>query len=195
MAQAEGGGARARGRALLGPLRHVKQLHGKGGLDRLVAAAPPVLAPVLREKISQSAWYPYEAYAALLRIIDRQLGVGDLAYCRKLGEWAGREDLGSMFKIYAMLASPERLIRSCKLVWPQYYDLGAMSALDASPDSTRLIITDARAMDAAHCRLMEGWMLGTMAQIGCLVHDGAREVSCTSRGGPYHEFACTWDRA
>jgi hypothetical protein len=186
-------GPRARGRALLGPLRHVKERHGKAALDALIAEAPPALAAVLAKRIAQGVWYPYAAYVALLRTIDRRFGTGDLSYCRALGEWAGNEDLGSMFKIYKMLASPERLIKSSKLVWPQYYELGEMSAVSTLPTDTRLCITNAVTMDPAHCRLMEGWMIGTMRQIGCRVHPGAREVMCTSTGGARHEFACTWE--
>jgi hypothetical protein len=184
---------RARGRALLGPLRYVKERYGKGELEALTRGAPPELSGVLAQRVAQGAWYPYGAYVALLRGIDRRFGRGDLTYCRELGEWAGRQDLGSMFKIYAMLASPERLIRACKLVWPQYYDMGEMFAVSAAAHDTRLRITGAPEMDPAHCRLMEGWMVGTMAQIGCRVHAGAGEVVCPSRGGDHHEFACTWE--
>ena len=176
----------------MGPLRYVKERHGQPALDALVAGAPPVLKSVLETRIKQSNWYPYPAYIALLRGIDRSLGKGDLNLCRTLGEWAGAQDLGSMFKVYAMLASADRLIRSSKLVWPQYYDRGEMSALSTAPEDTRLRIAGFPEMDPAHCRLMEGWMIATMGQIGCRVQPGGRETTCTSRGGDCHEFTCTW---
>jgi hypothetical protein len=184
--------AHARGRALLGPLRYVKERHGKSALDKIVASATPGLRSVLDARIKQSTWYPYEAYVSLLRAIDRTVGNGDLLLCRTLGEWAGAQDLGSMFKVYALIASADRLIRSCKLVWPQYYDRGEMTALSTAPEDTRLRIVGFPEMDPAHCRLMEGWMIATMGQIGCRVQPGGRETTCPSRGGDSHEFSCTW---
>ncbi|MBZ0118908.1 MAG: hypothetical protein K8H88_18060 [Sandaracinaceae bacterium] len=183
----------ARGRALIGALRFVKSQRGQAGLDELRRGASPALAAVLEGRIAQAAWYPYAVYVELLRLTDLQLGKGDLEVCRELGQWAGAQDLGSMFKIYAMLASADRLIRSSKLVWPQYYkNCGEMQALSTAPGDTRLRITGFSAMDPSHCRLMEGWMIATMAQIGCHVNRDGRETTCTSRGDPHHEFACTW---
>lgn len=191
-----GSGAEARGRAFLGPLRHMKEQHGREELDALLRSAPSALREVSSRRIRQGAWYPYAAYVELLRAIDARYGKGDLAYCRTLGEWAGRQDLGSMFRVYAMLADPERLIRSCSLVWPQYYrGAGEMSAVRTRPDDTCLRIIGFPAMDPAHCRLMEGWMIATMTQIGCRVRPGGRETECPSRGGQWHEFRCTWERA
>lgn len=185
----------ARGRAFLGPLRHVKEAFGRDAIDALTKDTSPLLADVLARRLRQGAWYPYPAYVELLRRIDRLHGDGDLGYCRTLGEWAGRQDLGSMFRIYAALADAERLIRSSSLVWPQYYrHCGSMSAIATSPSDTRLRITGFSAMDPAHCRLMEGWMIATMEQIGCRVQPGGRETACTSRGDPHHEFRCAWTR-
>ncbi len=184
-------GAEARGRALLGPLRHVKDRFGREAVDAL--GRSPRLRELLGTRIRQGSWYPYAAYVELLRAIDARHGKGDLAYCRTLGEWAGQQDLGSMFRIYAMLADPERLIGACRLVWPQYYrHAGEMRAITTRPEDTCLRITGFPAMDPSHCRLMEGWMIATMGQIGCRVDAGGRETECTSRGGEHHEFRCTW---
>lgn len=186
----------ARGRAFLGPLRHLKEAHGAQAVEALSRAAPPALRQVLSQKIRQGVWYPYAPYVELLRLIDRLHGKGDLAYCHELGAWAGQQDLGSMFRIYAMLADAERLIRACSLVWPQYYrHAGEMSAITTRPDDTCLRIAGFPKMDPAHCRLMEGWMIATMNQIGCRVNAGAAETACPSRGGAHHEFRCTWQRA
>lgn len=185
----------ARGRAFLGPLRHVKEIFGRPAVDALSRGASTELQRVLSRRIRQAAWYPYSAYVELLRQIDAHHGSGDLSYCRTLGDWAGQQDLGSMFRIYAALSDPERLIRGCRLVWPQYYrNAGTMTAITSSPSDTCLRIAEFDAMDSAHCRLMEGWMISTMNQIGCRVHPGGRETACTNRGAEFHEFRCTWSR-
>ncbi len=174
----------------------MKEVYGPSAVEALVRDASPALKAVMSRRIRQGAWYPYPAYVELLRRIDARHGKGDLAYCRTLGDWAGQQDLGSMFRIYAALADPERLIRGCRLVWPQYYrNAGEMTAVTTSPSDTCVRITGFARMDSAHCRLMEGWMISTMRQIGCDVHPGGRETECVSQGGAHHEFRCTWSRA
>lgn len=182
-----------RGRALLGLLGFLRSLPEAPALETLVARASPDLQALLANRIRVASWVPYAQYVELLRGIDRHAGRGDLALCREAGRWAGAQDLGSMFRIYSTLASAERLIRACGLVWGQYYrHAGEMKAIEWSPERTVLRIIGFPTMDPAHCRLMEGWMISTMAQIGCRVSEDARETVCTSRGGAHHEFVCRW---
>lgn len=147
----------------------------------------------LGQPIRKLAWYPYRAYVDFLEAIDRRLGHGDTAYGRELGMMAGERDLGTIFRIYVALASPERLIRSCTRVWEGYYrNAGRMEAVAWEPQETLLRIYDFPAMAPIHCRLMEGWMLKTMATIGCKVLPGAKETACCSAGDEHHEFLARW---
>jgi hypothetical protein len=68
-----------------------------------------------------------------------------------------------------------------------------MRAIAWQPNETVLRIEGFPGMHKGHCRLMEGWMIQTMATIGCQVLPGAKETTCESRGGAYHEFACRWE--
>jgi hypothetical protein len=184
------------GRALLGVIRSVKERSGDDGLARVLRAAGPVTADALKTRVRASEWYPYASLVGLLRAADREIGTGDKRICRELGTSAGRRDIGTAFRIFAAVASPERLIRGCHRVWPAYYrDAGTMEALAWEPERTVLRISGFAGMHPTHCRLMEGWMIATMEAIGCKVNDDARETQCMSRGGAFHEFFCTWSRS
>jgi hypothetical protein len=184
------------GRAFLGLIRHVKDERGATALDAIVHAAGPATRAVFAQPISVLAWHPYEAFTGFLISVDRTLGRGDHAYCRVLGSAAGKRDLGTILRVYVALASAERLIRSCGKVWPSYYrNAGTMEAVAWEPTRTILRIRDFPTMHPTHCKLMEGWMASTMETIGFRVGPGAAETQCTSRGGPYHEFSCTWSRS
>ena len=182
------------GRALLGLLAFVKERGGKVGIEQVVAALGPAAQPTFGARIQPLAFYPYAAYVELLYVLKSRFGkANEKTFFRRLGATAGERDLGTMFKIYVALASPERLIRSCSRVWSSYYrNAGTMTAITWDPGDTRLRIEGFAGMDRAHCELMEGWMLQTMAKIGVSVNDDARETVCTAQGGDYHEFACTW---
>jgi hypothetical protein len=186
----------ASGRAFLGLISHVKRERGLDFLRETVAASPAATQRVFASSIRATDWHPYEAYAGLLRHLDRALGSGDGRACRELGAVAGERDLGAFLRVYVALASAERLIRSCERVWSGYYrHAGTMQAISWAPEDTRLRIVDFPSMSTFHCRLMEGWMMKTMETIGFRVGPGARETECVTRGGAFHEFACTWTKA
>ena len=181
------------GRALLGLLAFAKERGGKQAIDEVVGFLGPTSRAVLSERVQALQYYPYATYIDLLHALERRYAKPKDGFFRRVGASAGERDLGTMFKVYVALASPERLIRSCTRVWSSYYrNAGTMTAIAWEERDTRLRIDGFAAMDRAHCELMEGWMLATMKQIGVVVGPNARETACTAWGGAYHEFACTW---
>jgi hypothetical protein len=183
------------GRAFLGLVRHVRDTLGSEGLQRLVELAGPHAQEVFSERISKLGWYPYGAFTSFLGAAEKTLPRTARGASFELGTVAGRRDLGTVLKIYAAIASPERLIRACKLVWPSYFKhAGRMEAVAWEPQSTVLRIYDFPDMDRLHCRLMEGWMISTMESLGFAVGDDARQTLFMGDGAPHHEFRCTWRR-
>ena len=181
------------GRALLGLLAFAKDRGGKQSLDEIVAKLSEPSRAVLAERVQPLRYYPYAVYVELLYALKMRFGRPTQRFFVNLGATAGERDLGTMFKIYRTLASPERLIRSCSRVWASYYrGAGTMTAIAWSPDDTRLRIEGFAEMDRAHCELMEGWMISTMKQIGVVVNEDGRETACMGRGDAFHEFQCTW---
>ncbi len=185
------------GRAFLGLIRHVKEKWGAQELAEVVTEAGPGTQRVFDSRILHSGSYGYDAYVQFLTALERRYGKWNPDFARELGQASGVRDINTVFRIYLALASPERLIRSCSKVWPSYYEnAGQMEAITWAPEDTRVRISGFPQMAPIHCRLMEGWMIATMATLGLEVrrHPEARdfEVACMSRGGPHHEFRCTW---
>ncbi len=181
------------GRALLGLLAFAKERGGEQTVAGIVGKLSEPARDAFAERVQPLRYYPYAVYIELLYALKLRFGRPSQRFFAHLGAAAGERDLGTMFKIYRTLASPERLIRSCSRVWVSYYrDAGTMTAIAWAPDDTRLRIEGFAEMDRAHCELMEGWMIGTMKQIGVVVSEDARETACMSRGDAHHEFACTW---
>jgi len=189
-------GAEVNGRAFLGLLKYIKSTRGPDTLAAVIAAGNAESRAAFAQPIRMMGWYPYAAFVGFLHGLERALGrTGQHSLCRELGEVAGTRDLGTVFRVYRTLASPERLIRACDKVWSSYYrQAGRMEAITWDPQDTTLRVYDFVDMDPAHCRLMEGWMIATMRSIGCYVNNDAFERKCMSTGDPYHEFFCTWEK-
>lgn len=183
----------ASGRAFLGLIRHIKEKHGDPSLKAAMKLMPPATQAAFGSRILHSHWYPYEAYVGFLVGLERQFGAGKADYGRALGIASGKRDINTVFRIYLAIASTERLIRGCSKVWASYYlNAGTMEATAWVPTGTCLRIEGFPAMAPQHCRLMEGWMIATMDALGVDVSPDGKETVCSSRGGAFHEFRCTW---
>jgi hypothetical protein len=180
----------------LGLIRDLRDAEGQDQLERVVQLSGPAARQVFSQRISKLAWYPYPAFVELLSGAESVLSRPSRSASFELGRAAGKLDLGTVLRIYVAVASPERLIRSCKLVWPSYYrNAGSMEAVEWQPESTVLRIYDFPEMHRLHCRLMEGWMIATMETLGFEVANDARQTLFMADGAPYHEFCCSWQRA
>jgi hypothetical protein len=188
-------GTEVSGRAFLGLLLYVREHHGEPMLARIVDKAGAETRRVFDGRIGKLHWYPYAAFTAFLEAAERTLPQRLVSPCFELGRQAGRRDIGTVLKVYAAIASPERLIRSCRLVWPSYYrNAGRMEAIEWRSENTVLRIFDFPEMHRLHCKLMEGWMISTMESLGLRVGPDARQTKVAGQGAPYHEFWCTWSR-
>jgi len=185
--------AQIRGMAFLGMARFVKHRSGLSALSQLVADAGPEAQAVFKRPINGLELHPYAAFVGVLRAVDRLMGNADLEYCRQVGDVAARADLETLFRVYAVRPDPEDMIRACTPIWGMYTDgAGEMEAVDVRPENTLLRISGFPAMDPAHCRLMEGWMIAAMDVVGVRLLPGACERHCASRSGDVHEFWCQW---
>ncbi|MEZ4222289.1 MAG: hypothetical protein R3B13_15235 [Polyangiaceae bacterium] len=181
------------GRAFLGLIRHVIDVDGQEQLDRIVESAGSDTQAIFERRISKLGWYPYVGFTRFLAAAEQELTRPGKSVCHELGSVAGKRDLGTVLKIYLAIASPERLIRASKLVWPSYYrNAGRMEAVEWQPESTVLRIYDFPEMTRLHCQLMEGWMIATMESLGLEVLPGARQTAFMGDGARYHEFCCSW---
>lgn len=185
--------AKIRGLAFLGAIRHIKHSYGQEKLTELIRDGGPHVRETFRSRVNGLALYPYDALIELLVAVDKKFGKGDLEYCKVVGDLAARNDLETIFKVYKIKPSPEKMIVACTPIWGMYTeDAGYMEAVSTDPKGTILRITGFPKMHPAHCRLMEGWMIAAMDIVGVNVLPGACETECMSEGGRYHEFWCQW---
>jgi len=182
--------ARIKGFALRGLLKSVKD---KGGsIPAVLAILPEEASPSFARPIVASGWYPYAAFAGLVRAIDRIHGKGDLLYARDLGLAAAARDLGGTFRIISAVASPKFLIERGHMFWSKYCDTGRL-VLDASGERLfRGRLEEFPDIDASHCLLIEGWLEGLGHALGA-VGMASRQLRCVHRGDPACEFEGRWD--
>ena len=182
--------ARIKGFALRGLLKSVKD--SGGSIPAVLAGLPEAERATFARAIVTSEWYPYAAFVALVRAVDRVQGQGDLTHARDLGRAAANRDLGTTVRIISAVASPRFLIERGHVFWSKYCDTGSLR-LDASRDKFFHARLEGFAeIDSAHCLLIEGWLEGLGKALGA-VGMAARQVRCVHRGDPICEFEGKWD--
>ena len=182
--------ASVKGFALRGLLRSVKDQGWS--IPEVIAALPEEAKASFGKPVISSAWYPYAAFVALARTIERLHGApADFSLCRRLGRESAARDIGATFRIMSAMASLEFLLKRGQVFWGQYCDRGRMVLDSPSPRSFLAWIEDFPGMDAAHCRLVEGWLEGVGEALGA-VGMTCRQERCAQRGDPRCEYLGEW---
>jgi hypothetical protein len=183
--------AEIKGVGLRGLLKYIKQ-NNPGGVEPLLEKLPPAERKIFESPILTSNWYPYSVFAELLKIMDDEMGSGDLKLCRKYAEQSASLDMNSIFKIFFKVGSPQFIIKRSDWFWKQYYRPGGMEVSEVTDTMVRIRVKDFN-MVKHHCMIMEGWMEKALAMSGAK-NPKMREVQCRSQGAPFCEFVGEWEK-
>lgn len=182
--------ARIKGFALRGLLRSVKD--SGGSIPAVLGAVPEADRASFDRPIVASEWYPYAAFVGLVRAIDGIQAKGDLVHARELGRAAAVHDLGGTFRIISAVTSRKFLLERGHMFWSKYCDAGRLT-LEASKDRFfHARLEGFGEIDAAHCLLIEGWLMGLGQALGA-VGMASRQVKCVHRGDAACEFEGSWE--
>ncbi len=182
--------ARIKGFGLRGALKYAKTQ----GIDPrdLVAGLPGEIRAAFSQTIHQSEWYPYEAFAALLRELDRRLASPGRDVMRDMGNAAARQDVSGMFRIVTYISSPESAGARAGIFWERYYDKGKLMADEARPGYLRTRIEGFPEIDPLHCRVLAGWIEG-LGMVWGARNIAVRHTECVHRGDAHCVYEATWE--
>lgn len=183
--------AEIKGVGLRGLLKYIKS-HHQPGVGPIIEKLPGPEKEIFASPILTSNWYPYSAFAELLKIMDAEMGTGDMMLCRKYGEDAGSLDLNSIFKVFLKVGSPQFIIKRSDWFWKQYYRPGGMEVPETTDTMVKIRIVNFPIV-RHHCKVMEGWMEKSIEMSGAK-NPRMREVQCMSEGSAYCEFIGEWDK-
>lgn len=181
---------RIRGFAIRGLLKYVKESGHSGGTS-IVGRLPAEVRPRFAKPIDKDEWYPYAAYAELLRLVDRELGKGDLSLCQELGRYAAEGDVNAAFKIVAFFSSVETLLKRSVVFWRRYCDTGTFLTTEVGKGWGRGELRDFPHVAEEHCHLLTGWVEGMALAAGA---DGVsvEKTKCVHRGDEVCRYEGTW---
>lgn len=180
--------AKIKGTAIRGALKFVKESDSPHEIPDVLEKLPDSVAPVYEQRILAADWYPYEAYAELLRVLDEKIGRGDLSLMPELGRFGAQRDIRGVLKIIATFSSVEKLIARGDWFWNRYCDTGDSVVLESDSGRAVMALKDFPGIAIQHCHLLTGWLEGLSSAVG---GKAVRVVKtrCVHRGDPW----CQWD--
>lgn len=189
--------AQVKGVAILGLIKFIKGTM-KDTLPRIIKALPPETKKYLDQHIMFAQWYPYSVYTDLIKTVDRVDGKGDLSSCIELGRLAAKNDLASVYKVFANYSDPKMLLTSSMNMWTSYYDSGKLdvdiSSVDVVKDAEMVLtIKDFPDIDIAHVKNVQGWM-EEFLNMYKLKNITSHITKCQCHGDPMTEIRFTYDR-
>jgi hypothetical protein len=131
-------------------------------------------------------------FLGLVHTIDAQLGEGDLSLMGELGEYSGRQDAGSIFRVVAALSSVEAIVRRADAFWQRYCDSGRFAIRELEKGRLRIALEAFPHIDRAHCDLITGWIRGIGLSVGA-VDPVVKQARCVHRSDEICEFTGRWE--
>lgn len=183
--------AQIKGFAIRGLLKYVKESQHRGGIPAVLAHLPIGARPSFEAPIDPGRWYPYAAYAGLLKAVGQCLGAGEPDHHRKLGLYAAKQDINTMLKIIAVFSSVEKLLQRSVVIWRRYCDTGAFVTADVGPGHGTGILRDIPEVAPEHCALLLGWVEGMTLAAGAKTVN-VEKTHCIHRGDPHCAYRGTW---
>jgi|SRR5581483_11658228 len=183
--------AKIKGMAIRGALKFVKESRYPGGIAAVVDALPADVQPVFEKRILTGDWYPYEAYGALLTVIDRELGRGDLSLMPQLGHFAIRQDASTVLRIISIFASVKHLVGKSGMFWSRYCDTGRFTDVETGDRNSIMVLQGFPTIAPQHCHLLCGWLEGLALAVGAR---SAKVVQtrCVHRGDAECRYEGSW---
>lgn len=183
--------AQIKGFAIRGLLKFVKESDLSGGIPGVLARLPADARPSFDVPIDAGEWYPYAAYAGLLKAVDRSVRGGDDEHYRRLGLYAAQQDVNTLFKIVAAFSSVEKLLQRSVVIWRRYCDTGDFVTADVSRGGGTGILRNIPEVAPEHCRMLLGWVEGMALAAGAKTVT-VTKTRCVHRGDPHCEYQGTW---
>lgn len=130
---------------------------GGDAFDRVVAALGPELREPFASGPLETEWYPYIYLVEISTVIDRVLGVGDLALCETMGSFSCEHNLTGIYRIFFRFGNLNFLLDRAAKAWRSQYDFGTMKLHHESKVRIRLELSELPQLHRQLYLAVKGW--------------------------------------
>jgi len=182
--------ARTKGVGFINVRAFVTERFGAAAWNTVVAALDAAGRETLASVVSVG-WYDLALYARLIRIVDDQLGVGDLRLVHELGRFEAERDLTTIHQWFLKLIRPSIAIEQTGKYWRRFHDTGEWLIRRKGDREVLGTLVGWGVVDSALCRELVAYLARTLELLG------GRDVAmdhprCRARGDVECEFRLRW---
>jgi len=181
----------SKGFTLRGAMGFVEAEYGPGSMEKVLARVEPDLRKALSGLILPSAWYPFRYQVELYEAIDRALGRGDFALCRKIGRYTAEKEASTFHKVLIKLASLKSWLKIASSMWGMYYNAGALKVEEMGDAGGTLSVSAFHPLSRAFCEDLCGWFQKT-AEMSGKKGVTVTHTKCLLDGAPACLYHASW---
>lgn len=179
-----------KGFAIRGLLKYAKE-RTPGGIPALLGSLDPYDRDLFAQSILTTSWYPYRTLTALIEAL-MSAGGSSAEGMHEVGEYSGKQDAGTIFRIVMTLSSVKRVIGACPRFWKRYCSAGDFEILQIEDGRVEVALVGFPNIHQGHCNMAAGWMKGLGETAGAK-NAVVRQTRCIHRGAPRCEYVATWE--
>jgi len=113
--------AEIKGTVLIDSIRAIKARGGEAEFQKIVAKLSPETKPIFEGRISQSSWYPLDAFAEFLEVDIRETAAGVREVLITRAERVIEAQLQGIYRVFIKYGSPMFVIKRIAAVHATYY--------------------------------------------------------------------------
>ena len=131
---------RMQGWAIIGILRSVSRVWGKGTISRLSDQFSDELKQMLVHQLQSSSTYPISLITEILHHIEKAHKEADGSAAGRLGEEAGRLVVDTVLTIYKNIGDLNRVLTAFPRSWQKFYPCSTLNAEVVSVSGTEWVV-------------------------------------------------------
>ncbi len=182
----------ARGMHLRNDADFVLKTKNQEGLKRLEAELRELGCPIDYQKIDGLGFYPIGLRAVSLLAIKKVFGWDD----QKIKELCGfAANISLIARLYMrFFHSVAKISEQAPKMWREYFSEGELVVRDYN-EKEKYVLLEVRNFELhpVFCRCLEGYLENLIKMIVIARKVESREIKCTFKGQPCHQFKITWE--
>lgn len=99
---------------------------GEEAYRKVLAQLDGEARKLMEEGPLETNWYPYDVYLELSKVIDRELGDGDLRLVYEMGAFSCENNLTGIYRVFFRFGNINFLVDRAAKAWHSQYDFGVM---------------------------------------------------------------------
>jgi predicted hydrocarbon binding protein len=159
--------------------------------DELSSRLPAEVSSRLAAPILATGTIPVAVLNQITAAAAGVKGEAPRQFARRAGRAAASEAFNGVYRVFALVLTPERLLEKAARIWGSLYNRGELAIERGSDRSANIKLMDFPSEEIG-CARITGW-IERMVELTGVKNPRVVQTRCFAKGAPACEWDVTWD--